>query len=218
MWIGITPDYMLNLQVIHATKIYPWRSTTWPVSQSFTGNSLTISGEVSENFEFQIRKQSELHSNLSNKSSEDVSAKRRAIRIRFLSAQSSTGQAMTYSQVAAVFQAYAKTTNEDIELAVGGNTLDIYAPSTVIADLRARIEGVATPLHPGTKLTFITNGATPFCDSSAITVDLALDVDKIWEQKNVDVEAGMIDFARRYQALGGGENKKVAQSDDDEWD
>lgn len=215
---------MLSLNIVKGTKVYPWCSQTWPVIDSFSGDALTISGEVIENYEFQIRQQSQLHTNLSNKSSTDVSTLRRAIRIKFLSAKNSAGQTLTYNQVAQQFQKYVKSTNEDINVTIGNNTLDIFAPSTVVADLRSRTEGVATPLHPGTRLTFITKGDNPFVDSVGINVDKSFDVDKKWEQKNVDVEEGMVNFALKYQALQArrdeatGESKREPQSDDDEWD
>ena len=212
---------MLPTQVINATKVFAWTSTAWPISSTLTGDSFTICGEVSENYEFQIRKQSELHINLSNKTSSDVSATRRAIRVKFISAKNNkTDLSLTYTQLAQLFQKYVASANEDVKVDIQNNTLDIYAPSTIIGDLRSRVEtGVSTPLQPGTKLTFVTIGSTPFVDTSGVTVDQALDVDNKWVQKNVDVEEGMVDFARKYQATHKNTiNVKKPQSDDDEWD
>lgn len=212
---------MLSLQTIVATKVYPWRSSTWPIQSAWTGDSLTIQGSVSEHFEFQIRKQSELNTNLQNKTSSDVSAIRRGIRIRFISAKNNkTNATLTYSQVAKIFNEFVKDT-ADMTLTIENNTLDIFAPSTIIGHLRSQKDGVVTPLHPGTKLTFVTSGSTPFADASGISVDEAIEVDKKWEQKNVDVESGMIDFAKKFQALDARRdavNKPKPQSDDDEWD
>ena len=210
---------MLNLQVINAHKVYAWRSEVWPVAKAITGEPLSISGEVTENYEFQIRSAKNLNVYLSNKSSEDVSQLRRAIRIKLTSAKDSKGKDLTYTQLTTIFKQFVATTNEDLEYTCANNTLDIWAPATVIGDLRGRIEGVTTPLYPGTKLTILTDGSTPFCQSHNIVVDKAFDVSEKFQQKNVDVEEGMLDFARKYQALtGSAENKKVAQSDDDEWD
>jgi hypothetical protein len=218
---------MLSLQNLHSNKVYPWQSTQWPVSTVCTGDNLTISGEVVESFEFQIRKTNELKTNLSYKSGQDVSETRRGIRIKFISAKNnSNNQSLSYTQLSEKFKKFVESTStlDLISYSISNNTLDIFAQSTVIGDLRSRPDGSPTPLAAGTKLTFLTNGETPFVHSVNITIDKAVDLgvgfaDKKGSNKTGDeIEEDLVNFAKKYEQLHGAPVQNAPASDDDEWD